>query len=68
MILKLVCSHHHPLPGHEGRCLLCGHELDQRAVLLAYRAANGDQLELHNDSVLWMRTPWAHPGRVEAAA
>ena len=62
MILKLVCTHHLPLPGHEGRCLKCGHELDVRALLVAYQAANRDQVELRNDSGLWIRTPWHRPG------
>ena len=36
-----------------------------RALLVAYRAANRDQVELHNDSALWIKTPWAKPGVVK---
>jgi hypothetical protein len=42
--LKLSCTGHHSIPGAEGRCLKCGHELDQRAVTLRYRAASPSRL------------------------
>jgi hypothetical protein len=57
-ILKLSCSRHHPLPGDEGRCLLCGRELDQQALTLRYRAAKRVQAELQIEAGRWIKTPW----------
>lgn len=53
-VLRLACWGHDPIVNedHE-RCLVCGRELNQKQLAMAYRVAKFDQPSLRDESYLW---------------